>query len=189
MKKLYALIIIASIFFVSTSGVLADSNHGLSVDKVIQEIMLSQNISDADDISCESITENQFEEMGEAVMALRHPDEREHEFMDQMMGGEGSESLKSAHVRMGKGYLGCLEGVEGMMMGSTGMMASRRQGSEGQEGGDNMMGNFGMMSSQMMGGSGYTGVFGSLWTVTWILIVILLVVMIRYFWNKGNAKK
>lgn len=48
-------------------------------------------------------------------------------------------------------------------------------------------GGYGMMGTQGVGaGMGY-GV-GTLGLIVWALIVVLLVVMIRYFWNRGGKK-
>src|SRR3989338_7028712 len=49
--------------------------------------------------SCDSLTQEQLESIGEYYMEQMHPG-RQHEYMDSMMGGEGSESLKSAHIQM-----------------------------------------------------------------------------------------
>ena len=50
-------------------------------------------------ISCDEITDNQLELIGDYYMEQMHPGEA-HEYMDQMMGGEGSESLRQVHINM-----------------------------------------------------------------------------------------
>src|SRR3989344_3532727 len=69
-------------------------------------------------ISCDKLTDEQFEAMGDYYMEQMHPGEA-HEMMDQMMGGEGSDTLKQMHIQMAK-RLYCNEDVGGMMGG--GMM-------------------------------------------------------------------
>lgn len=94
----------------------------LTPSDVLEEIRVAQNAAFVSDIDCGLVTYEQLEELGDAWMETVHPGE-EHEFMDQMMGGEGSESLRVAHVQMGARYLGC-GGYDGRggMMGSSGMM-------------------------------------------------------------------
>src|SRR3989338_10460153 len=70
-------------------------------------------------ISCDKLTDEQLEAIGEYYMEQMHPGEA-HELMDEMMGGEGSESLKQMHIQMAK-RIYCNEDVSGMM-GSGGMM-------------------------------------------------------------------
>ena len=72
--------------------------------------------------SCDAITEHQLEEIGEYYMEQMHPGEA-HEIMDNMMSGEGSDSLKQVHVNMAR-RLYCKENIYiGYgMMGSEGMM-------------------------------------------------------------------
>ena len=83
----------------------------------------------------------------------------------QMMGGEGSESLRQAHIKMGSNYLGCVaNGKLGLMKGGGGKM-------------------FGMM------GGSYLGVHYFLGVVTWVLVTVLLVAAIRYLWRKGGGKR
>lgn len=50
-------------------------------------------------ISCDELTEEQLEILGDYYMEQMHPGEQ-HEVMDKMMGGEGSESLKQVHINM-----------------------------------------------------------------------------------------
>src|SRR3989338_8718865 len=102
-------------------------------------------------ISCDKLTDEQFESIGDYYMEQMHPGEA-HEAMDKMMGGEGSESLKQMHVLMAK-RIYCNEGTAGM--DSTGMMPMMM----------NIMGGGGMMGWQnqmqagtmqgMMGNWGY----------------------------------
>ncbi len=60
---------------------------------------------------CTALNEAQMEQIGEYYMELRHPGQA-HEWMDAMMGGEGSESLRLAHVRMGQVFY-CGQGPSG----------------------------------------------------------------------------
>jgi len=65
-----------------------------------------QNFAQAEEIikqriSCNNLTEDQLEILGDYYMEQMHPGEF-HEIMDERMGGEGSESLKQVHINMGK---------------------------------------------------------------------------------------
>ena len=163
--------------------ILANGSHGLSVEDVLGEIMSSQNVSEVTSISCQDVTDEQFEELGEAVMSVMHPDEQQHELMDQMMGGEGSESLKTMHIAMGENYLGCGTGVMGGgMMGGTDMMSMMMGG--GERGG--MMNGGGGIMENMMGwnswgiGSGWSW-FGWIFMILfWILVVTGIVALVKW---------
>src|SRR3989344_4915954 len=48
---------------------------------------------------CSTLSDSQLEAIGEYLMEQMHPGAA-HERMDAMMGGEGSESLRNAHVQM-----------------------------------------------------------------------------------------
>ncbi|MEX0933043.1 MAG: hypothetical protein WDZ77_03030 [Candidatus Pacearchaeota archaeon] len=50
-------------------------------------------------IPCENLTNEQLEIVGDYYMEQMHPGEL-HEAMDEMMGGEGSESLKENHINI-----------------------------------------------------------------------------------------
>ncbi len=83
------------------------SDESQNLSKVIQDIAKSQGATSENKIDCQKVSDDQLEKLGDAWMDVRHPDENVHQAMDQMMGGEGSASLKQAHIRMGQNYLGC----------------------------------------------------------------------------------
>ncbi len=82
-----------------------ESEHGKSLEVILQEIREKQGLGPDEAIDPRKVSDEELEELGEAVMSIMHPNPRQHELMDQMMGGEGSESLKRAHIRMGYNYL------------------------------------------------------------------------------------
>ncbi len=104
-------------------------------------------------VSCDQLTEDQLEGIGDYLMEQMHPGEL-HELMDERMGGEGSESLHQAHVGMAEHlFCGKSSSFSGGMMGNLGMMGAA--GGIGGMGMMNMMmggGMMGMMGSGMMGG-------------------------------------
>lgn len=74
--------------------VVAETEHG---DSLRAEEILAQQIS------YDQLLDSDFEILGEYFMEQRHTGEQ-HEFMDNMMGGEGSEELRLAHINMGKNF-------------------------------------------------------------------------------------
>jgi putative membrane protein len=116
------LVLISVIFFLAMPAVLFadDDKHSGSVEDVLKAIRQEQNVTQNKDINADKVSDKLLEELGEAVMSLRVPDERQHEWMDNMMGGEGSESLRAAHMRMGYAYL--TGGFRGRGMSGGGMM-------------------------------------------------------------------
>ncbi len=158
------------IFYILTSFILifpflSSAHNNFSLDKILTDIMQSQNIKEKNQIVCEKVTDEQFEELGEALMSLMHPDENEHALMDQMMGGEGSESLKDMHIIMGKRYLRCGDAAVGMPM----MQMMGRGGDY-----DYMMGR------NMMGYNSFGADAGWSW-FTWILMILFWVLIIAGF--------
>ena len=129
-------------------------------------VFANENFSDAKNlvdskISCDELSSDQLELIGDYYMEQMHPGET-HELMDDMMGGEGSESLKQTHIRMAKS-LYCGE--------NNGMMGSNMMNGEG----TNMMGysnGYGMM------GSGYFG--WTLWSLIYVAITAFVFGLI--FW-------
>ena len=148
--------------------------HGEQIDEVLENVLANHSAITISELDCDEVTDDEFERLGEASMSLMHPDPEVHERMDQMMGGEGSETLRSAHINMGSQYLGCSLGKGGMDMMTSG----------GITGMGGMMGSNGNYSF-----SGFGGIFLFFWLTIWALIIILLLVLIRYFWKKGSEKK
>ena len=121
-------------------------------------------------IPCSQLTEDQLEHIGDYYMEQMHPGEA-HELMDEMMGGEGSESLRQMHIALAK-RLYCNDasgminyGMMGMMMGG-GMM--------------NMAGS-NMMGYGTMGNFGYGTGYGTFVNLLSLLLTIGLVVLV-YLW-------
>lgn len=154
-----------------------------SYNDATSRIMADQSVSQVSSIDCDKVSDEQFKELGEAFMSLRHPEEEEHEAMDAMMGGDGSETLRLMHVNMGKASIGCGE------FGGFGMMGGNMMGFQG---------DYSALSKQ----AGYPKVFqgypmhmwglGSSWNpigwVTTILVWTLLGFGIAYLWKQLKKK-
>jgi len=119
-----------------------------SVELILREIKTDQNVEETDKIDPDRVSDVRLIELGEALMELMVPNERQHELMDEMMGGEGSESLDAMHRSMGYHYL------------SGGGEASWRSG-------------WGMMGPGMM--NNWQGNMLSASPLVWIIVVILAV--------------
>jgi len=145
-----------------------DEDHAESVEVVLQNFLNRQKVSTVQDLDLSKISDDEWERLGDAVMEQMHPGQV-HEAMDQMMGGEGSESLKQMHINMGKAYLG---------YGS-----NRNNNSSLRGGGFPMMG-FG----SMMGYGGNVGAYGILGSLTWLALMIFLVAGAYFFIKQANKK-
>jgi len=155
--------------------------HTESVESVLQDILNQQSVSTVQELDLTKVSDDQWERLGDAVMELQHSGQA-HEVMDQMMGGEGSDSLRQMHINMGKAYLG-YGGNYGSGMMSGGMMGNWNTNSSLRGGGFPMIG-FG----SMMGYAGNSGVYGIFGSVTWIALIIFLVAG-TYFFIKQARKK
>lgn len=122
-------------------------------------------------ISCSSLSDSQLESIGEYYMELMHPGQL-HEIMDQRMGGEGSESLRQAHINIAQMmYCGNSQAMPINMMN---IMMNRG-------GFQNMMGyyglGYGMMSYWQYGG----------WMMLiWIIIIIFIIYILFKYFKDGN---
>ena len=141
-----------------------EEEHGRSADVIINEIKREQNVETIGEINPDRVDTEILEELGDAVMGLMIADEAQHEWMDEMMGGEGSEQLDSTHRWMGYQYL---QNNGNLGAFGPGMMGPGMMGSWGYGGGT--------WGPSMMGGwFGPAGTGG--WFVPWIWIVGFLVI-------------
>ena len=132
------------------------------VKPIIDDIYVSQNIDNSSDLDCGQVTDSQFEELGDVYMGLMLQNESQHEFMDNMMGGEGSSSLGQAHINMGRSFLGCQSG------GVSGYTNRPMVGY-------GMMGNYGFGWNMM---NGYNGAGSFLGFINNVLVLALLILAI-----------
>lgn len=138
----------------------------------------------ASKISCSQLTEEQLEHIGDYYMEQMHPGEA-HEAMDEMMGGEDSESLRQMHIAIAK-RIYCND-ISGMT--NYGMMGMMGMGRGGMMGG-NMMGygfGSGGFGSGMMGGALVYNTLNSLfWILSLALIAIIIFLIVR---SKKNSRE
>lgn len=147
------------------TDVAGEEAHGKPLEVVLQEIRISQGITENERIDPDKVSDEKLEELGDAVMSVMHPDPKEHEWMDNMMGGEGSSTLSAMHKIMGYNYLmGSFGGMMGPGMMGRGMM------------GRGMMGP-GMMGQGMMG-QGTTGTWSFLGMIFWIVLIVGIILLI-----------
>ncbi len=161
-KKIKLLLIMFFGIFLFT-GLILVSAHGENTFAEAEEIIMQK-------ISCDDLTESQFEILGDYYMEQMHPGEL-HEIMDERMGGEGSESLRQVHLNMGRSFY-C--GEHGTINAS--MM--------------NVMMGRGMMAYGMMGNSSYRNypLFILLFTLLLFIGIILFIIWLIKELNKPNIK-
>jgi hypothetical protein len=105
MKKAILLVNIVTILVVFASFTVFADEDSRTVEEVMELIRIEQGVSDNRDINPDKVSNELLEELGEALMTLMHPYEPEHEWMENMMGGEDPESLNSMLRFMGYRYL------------------------------------------------------------------------------------
>lgn len=142
-----------------SSSAQADQQKNLANET--NTVLNSQNVSAISQLNCSKVSQNQFEKVGDAWMGVMAGNEANHSVMEQRMGGEGSESLKQAHIQMGENYLGC--GTRG--------------------GGYPMMGWSGYGYGNMMNG-GFGWGFGIVAFLFWIVAFIDLILLGIFLWRR-----
>ena len=191
MKKI---MLVFGIFLLSISLVLANGDHQSEIEE-------GKKLVDSG-ISCDKLTDEQLESIGEYYMEQMHPGEQ-HEAMHKMMGmEEGTEYHEQVHVNMAR-MMYCGEGGmmgDGMMNG--GMMGANMMGMMPMmmnmmgSGGMNMMG-ANMMDRQtpqtnmmqgMMGNWGYSG-YWDFWNIIWLLFWIGIIISVVWLIYKFIIKK
>src|SRR3989338_7804219 len=94
-------ILILAIFLLGIVAVLEQESHDSEIEEG-KKLVKSKT-------SCDKLSNEQLESIGDYYMEQMHPGEA-HGIMDNMMGVEGSESLKQVHINMAK-RLYCNESV------------------------------------------------------------------------------
>lgn len=98
----------AMVFLILTMAVTItaqDAGHGRDIETIVAEIQQMQGVDTFTAIDPDSVPPALLEELGDAVMDRMIGDEERHAWMDQMMGGDGSQQLAAAHRWMGYRYL------------------------------------------------------------------------------------
>lgn len=198
MKKIFGLVLSLGLFFAGnvsaqmmgnywTNDVSGEGQTRASADinAALQSIYQTQNIGSQSQILCGKVTDDQFEKLGDAVMGYGIS-EQQHAAMENMMGGEGSATLRQAHVNMGRSYLGCWSNYNGgpaymPMMGyfygsSTPAFGYYPYG---------MMGGFGRgwnMAGGWYGGFGWPGIIVAV--LLWVLLALGIAAIAKWLRKK-----
>ena len=165
----------SAMMHVESDQVEGHSDTHESLDEVLPELLTTYNKNTIQELDCEKLTDEEFERVGDAVMESTHPGEA-HERMDEMMGGEGSESLRLMHVQMGKRYFDCDSTNFGRSVGMMGI------------------GGFGSMMGiktlghqwSLMKSSWFIGLHCVLAVITWIAFIVFLIAGTRWFLKKAR---
>lgn len=162
-----SLIIILAIALMAAT---AQAHEGMDEEMEMAELLINSKTP------CSELTDKQLEMIGDYYMEQMHPGE-EHETVEEMMGGEGSENLKQVHMGMGRAmYCGEQDAMPKMMM-------------------DMMMGN-GMMPNAGMNQGGmnrnaYTGIgtLPSSVKATAAILTIAAASAALILWQKKKTKR
>lgn len=151
------------------------------VTAIIQDIYSTQGVTGQEQIDCSVVTDAQFERLGDAYMGVMLPNESQHEAMDNMMGGEGSQSLAQAHINMGRSYLGCWSDYNSGPVYMPMMGGYTQPGFFGHMTGSNLFPGWGMMGAYRGGASW----FGAITMVlVWTLLILGIVALIKFITRK-----
>lgn len=182
MKRIAVIILSVMFLFVGTTLWAQEDGHGREADVIIDEIKQNQGVGTISLIDPDEISPVLLEELGDAVMGLMIVDEQQHEWMDQMMGGEGSDQLASTHRWIAYNYLrndGNLS-TWGLPMGGHRFMGPGMMGGWNGSWGDSPYPSYNRWNygpGSMMGWSGpwWSWGFGILIIVIGAVIVVILI--------------
>jgi uncharacterized membrane protein len=205
MKKVKSIFVMAVLMSGALASVFMTSQargetQEKTLDDALKDIQQSQGIKPGESVDCSKVTDKQFEEVGDGFMSVVHPNRQQHDFMDRMMGGDGSQSLAYMHRMMGARYLGCYNNDDydgygmGNMMGY-GMMGNgfgygmgpgkMRYWYQAVSGNDN---DRIIDRRQTMMGYGYypMGGWGMGW-VMWIFWILIIALILRFVCRSGTC--
>ncbi|KAF0222716.1 MAG: hypothetical protein FD133_1904 [Erysipelotrichaceae bacterium] len=198
MKKLISFAFVLGLMMFTVLGVKAESMELKSVETIMVEIRLEQNISSTGTIDIAKVSDVRLEELGDSVMELVIGNNALHERMDIALGGEGSISLTNVHIRVGYNYLAGIPITMMTFMGARGMMAyGGMMGSYDYFSQNNTyLGYGGMMGSYdyfpqnitALGYGGMMGGFGWIWMILGTLVFIALLVF-GFIWLTKTTRK
>ena len=108
----------------AVAAAISQEQNEESLADLMTQIRQSQGVSDNSRIDADRVHDSMLEQLGDAVLDQRVRDDRMHEWVEQMLGGEGSPSLAAMYRIMGYRHLtGKQQGILPQMMG--GMMGRR----------------------------------------------------------------
>ncbi|MGM0432934.1 MAG: SHOCT domain-containing protein [Spirochaetota bacterium] len=165
MKKVLVTIIIAMLVFTGSLAADEPGEHP-RLEDVVSQIVEEQGVESLSAVDLQQVDPEQLAELGDAVMARMIEDESEHQRIDELMGGEGSQRLDAMHRQLGYRYIQ-----------SGGSLPLEWRGSRMFGGGPMMNGwNNGWYGPGMMGWSPWGWIIGILIVV---LVVVLVVMLLR----------
>lgn len=97
--------VILAILITPTILTAQDARHARDLNVIAGEIQQSQGVDSVRAIDLNTVSPATMEELGNAVMERIIGNPERHAWMEQMMGGEGSEQLAAAHRWMGYQYI------------------------------------------------------------------------------------
>ncbi|MDA3810572.1 MAG: SHOCT domain-containing protein [Spirochaetaceae bacterium] len=145
-----------------------DENRG--IDEIIGELEKTQNTGSIQGIDVKKSDPKVLEELGDSVMGELIGDVQRHEWIDRMMGGDGSEQLASIHRSLGIQYIqndGNLDSLNREFMGP-GMMGGWR--------------NSGNYTGSMMG---YWSPWS--WILGFFLLAAIVIITILFLRKRGPS--
>ncbi len=175
-----------------------------TLQNMTNDLLKSQNVTSVSQINCAKIASDELVKLGDAWMDVEIPNQQAHQAMDNMLGGDGSQSLDAAHTQMALRYLGCNLNENGynggyswmpMMFGGYNNNAGNNpenNNTDATRGGEfgTMMGwgGYGYGYGNMMNG-GFGWGFAALGVIFWLVAFIDLILLGIFLWKKIKSHK